>query len=168
MSAKGIKENKCLEEIKIDVEALKAEIMLATLELAYPIGKEYVTQEDINPATILGFGTWERLKGRVLVGLDEEDEYFNEIGKEGGETTHKLTASEMPSHKHNTAMGDAKTDISTGGSHANNVISRYAYNNGDYYYTETNGRWTSSAGGDEAHNNTQPYKVVGYMWIRTA
>lgn len=52
------------------------------LKLIFPIGSTYITQTNTDPATILGFGTWERVKGRVLVGLDEEDPDFGTIGKE--------------------------------------------------------------------------------------
>lgn len=62
----------------------------------FPIGSTYITQTDTNPSTILGFGTWERLKGKVLVGLDENDTNFNSIGKTGGEKTHQLTQAELP------------------------------------------------------------------------
>lgn len=156
MSGKLVKENKCL--VDIDIETLKEEIMKATLELAYPIGKEYVTQEDINPATILGFGTWERLKGKVLVGLNEEDEYFNEIGKEGGETTHTLTVDEMPSHTHTYT----KTNV-TLKAEFDRTFTSYGADSA----TQSNVS-TSSTGGGTEFNITQPYKVVGYMWIRTA
>ena len=54
------------------------------LELVFPIGSTYVTQTNTNPSTILGFGTWERLKGKVVVGLDENDADFNQINKTGG------------------------------------------------------------------------------------
>lgn len=174
MSVKGIKENKCLEEIKIDFEALKSEIMSATLELAFPIGKEYVTQEDINPATILGFGTWERLKGKVLVGLDESDEYFNTIGKEGGETTHTLTKNELPNYNleitgvtDGGAIYRSKNEASnlglvSGGVMADRPIVSTGTSGGSARYV------AKSGGGDSPMNNTQPYKVVGYMWIRTA
>lgn len=37
------------------------------------------------------------MKGRVVAGLEENLEYFDEIGKKGGETTHTLTIDEMPS-----------------------------------------------------------------------
>ena len=66
------------------------------MELVFPIGSTYITQSNTNPNTILNFGTWERLKGKVCVGLDEDDTSFNTIGKTGGEKTHELTEAELP------------------------------------------------------------------------
>ena len=70
------------------------------MELVFPIGSTYITQNDTNPNTILEFGTWERLKGKVCLGIDEDDEDLDTVGKTGGEKTHKLTTQEMPSHTH--------------------------------------------------------------------
>ena len=49
---------------KMQVEILKTML---------PVGSRYVTQDNTNPSEILGFGTWERLKGKVCLGLDEDD-----------------------------------------------------------------------------------------------
>ena len=59
------------------------------LSLVFPIGSTYVTQTNTNPSTILGFGTWERLKGKVCLGLDEDDADFNQINKTGGANIYK-------------------------------------------------------------------------------
>ena len=74
------------------------------IKLVFPIGSTYITQTNTNPSEILKFGTWERVKGKVLVGLDEDDTAFNTIGKTGGEKTHTLTVDEMPSHTHDVAI----------------------------------------------------------------
>ena len=66
------------------------------LSLIFPIGSTYVTQTNTNPSTILGFGTWERLKGKVCLGLDEDDNDLKTIGNTGGEKTHTLTLNEIP------------------------------------------------------------------------
>lgn len=124
-----------------------------TLKLVFPIGQTYITQTNVNPSTILGFGTWERVKGKVLVGLDEDDTDFNEIGKEDGEKTHTLTVNEMPKHSHTYKKASGVPNYK-------DTASGTAY--GDY---EVN---TSIAGDDQPHNNLQPYRVVGYMWERTA
>ena len=123
------------------------------LELVFPIGSTYVTQTDTNPSTILGFGTWERVKGKVLVGLDEDDTAFNTIGKTGGEKTHTLTIDEMPNHDHaynKTSGSSSLKDTGSGTAYGDRLVN------------------TSSAGGSQPHNNLQPYQVVGYMWRRTA
>ena len=130
------------------MKSLKKEI----LQLSFPIGQPYITPTNTNPSTILGFGTWERVKGRVLVGLDENDTDFNTIGKEGGEKTHKLTIDEMPAHTH---MG-------TPAIYRANQVSQE-----DEINAQTGRQGASaSTGGGKEHNNLQPYKVVGYMWIR--
>lgn len=128
------------------------------LKTVFPIGSTYITQEDTNPNTILGFGTWERLKGKVCLGLDEDDEDFNEIGKTGGEKKHQLTINEMPSHNHysndssNYILGTEGGIIESG---AGTGSSSWKWRNS-----------VASQGGNQAHNNMQPYEITGYMWIR--
>ena len=124
------------------------------LSLIFPIGSSYVTQTNTNPSTILGFGTWERLKGKVVVGLDEDDANMNEIGKTGGEKTHVLTINEMPSHKH-TFLNVCYALVAGGGSQE--------FGSGSSKSTKIQ---MNNAGGGQAHNNMPPYQVVGYMWIR--
>ena len=131
----------------------------AVLELSHPVGSTYVTQDNTNPNTILGFGTWERFKGLIALGLDENDADFNEIGKTGGEKEHTLTKEEMPTHRHyffspvweqKEGYGNINGEPSAGANRANITGN------------------TNDTGGGQPHNNTQPYEVVGYMWIRRA
>lgn len=111
------------------------------LELIYPIGQTYITQTNTNPSTILGFGTWERLKGKVCLGLDEDDEDFNTIGNTGGEKTHKIQGHEIP-------VGLSGVRTSTDGS--------------DWQFQSV----TDKTSSQNAINIMPPYEVVGYMWIR--
>lgn len=134
------------------------------LEIMFPIGTTYITQTNTNPNSILGFGTWERLKGKVCLGLDENDTNLKTIGKTGGEKTHTLTVNEMPSHNHEitneygTIIKPAvmATGVSTG-----YELSQIHEGSRSYVNMQLKGN-----GGDAAHNNMQPYEVVGYMWIR--
>ncbi len=128
--------------------------LAALLNLIFPIGSRYTTQTNTNPNTILGFGTWERLKGRVCVGLDEEDEAFNKIGKTGGEKTHTLTISEMPSHNHAWKYRNSAQSGST------------TWNSAGSDSTGSASDPIGNTGGNQPHNNLQPYEVVGYEWIR--
>ena len=119
----------------------------------FPIGFIIsVDNAEFNPNTSWG-GTWERLKGRFIVGVDEDDTDLNESGKIGGENEHTLTVDEMPSHSH------TLYSQTTGGS--NSVVSR----------VEGSGLWDgskiSSTGGGQPHNNMPPY-YTAYQWIKTA
>ena len=135
---------------------LSAEILNAMqkglMELVFPIGSTYITQVDTNPSEILEFGTWERLRGKVCLGLDEDDTDFNEIGKIGGEKEHTLTLSELPVNQISTTITD--------GTHVDGFLMRGGYNNDGQNY--------NIGGSGQAHNNMPPYEVVGYMWIRRA
>lgn len=126
------------------------------LKTVFPIGSTYITQENTNPNAILGFGTWERFKGLVALGVDEDDENLNEIGKTGGEKTHTLTIDEMPSHNHGIVYGK-------------NKFAAGEYNNNSIIWEQSRTMTTTkTSGGNNPHNNLQPYEVVGYMWIRRA
>lgn len=127
-----------------------------SLQARYHIGKIIIETENINPATYLGFGTWELWgQGKVPVGVDTEDEDFNTVEKTGGEKEHTLTINEMPSHSH--------------GISANAHISSQAHSSGEARWPWTDwqeaNRATWNAGGGQAHNILQPY-ITCYMWKR--
>lgn len=90
----------------------------------YYIGKLLFDTKNVNPATYLGFGTWQLWgQGRVPVGINPNDSDFNTVEKTGGEKTHKLTLAEIPSHTH-TFKGKAHTHT------LNNHTHSYAKVNG--------------------------------------
>lgn len=90
------------------------------------------------------------LKGRVPVGLDSDDTDFNTIGKIGGEKKHKLTIEELASHNHIVKVNDnAARDTAIG------VTVPYSYSGEN--------RDTSKTGGDQPHNNLQPYEVNNFI-----
>lgn len=67
------------------------------LETVFPVGSFYVSASSAtSPATRLGFGTWEVVSGRFLLGANSA----YPAGTMGGEASHKLTTAEMPSHTH--------------------------------------------------------------------
>jgi baseplate structural protein gp10 len=72
------------------------------------------------------------------------------LGATGGSYTHTLTESEMPSHSH-TIPGSVNTNGGSGANVVNNVN-----NNGGTITTNTKG-------GNQAHNNMQPYIVTLYL-----
>lgn len=126
---------------------------------AYPVGSVYISiSSNFNPNTSFG-GTWERFgQGRTLIGEGTGNDGSTSMsftaGSTGGEYKHKLTVDEMPKHHH--------------------YISGYSSAFGtNYYYNLVGGtnnygsKNTSDNGGDEPHNNIQPYITV-YFWKRTA
>lgn len=144
-------------QIQNIIDTLPSTIANAILEdnkKRYPIGKIILSEVGTNPATYLGFGTWELWgSGRIPVGIDIEDEDFNSAGKTGGEKEHTLTVNEMPSHYHQFAI-DGGSDAGT--------MDRVALN--DYgpakWYSNTR-----NTGNTQPHNNMPPY-ITCYMWKR--
>ena len=130
--------------------------------IVYPIGSIYMSVNEVSPKVLFG-GEWEKISGRVLVGegisdRDERTEIRNfAIGSKGGEFSHWLTVSEMPSHNHNYYAARWM---------------QIGYQGGGTLWGYSADSWESpqllkATGGDMAHNNMQPYLVVS-MWKRIA
>lgn len=166
--------------------------LAAFLNAAYPVGSIYINANvSTNPATLLGIGTWEAWGvGKAIVGIDTTQTEFDTAEETGGEKTHTLTTSEMPSHSHtqaahshqpsntgfdflaangNVAVNGTSRVFPATGSTNNFVYANAADNVTINEYSTTNSVTPAinNTGGDGAHNNLQPYQV-GYVWKRTA
>ncbi|NCB35701.1 MAG: hypothetical protein EOM58_06625, partial [Clostridia bacterium] len=124
--------------------------VLTEADCPYAVGDILQTLNTSSPEDRWPGTTWDDIAGRVLVGLDSTQTEFDTAGEEGGEKVHVLTSSEMPKHFHSVDL------FASGGPSNPNLATGVA--NG-YYVNSQN---TSETGGDQAHNNLQPYKVV-YM-----
>ena len=151
-------------EFKNDITPLSGEtfnkLQDDLLKTIFPIGSTYVTLTNTNPNEILGFGIWERLKGKVCLGLDENDTDMNTIGKTGGEKKHTQTIEEMPTHNHGQY---AVANPDSGGTGIRGTYNNQSGTGLSIYETNTQ---TERTGNGKAFNIMQPYEVVGYMWIR--
>lgn len=137
--------------------------------------------------------TWVRIKGRVIVGVEEGSNNFSSSGLIGGSTTHKLTIAELPSHTHsqkahnhsgNASGGDHRHELPYGGKsggapsgsgytfpvvsteHTHMVIA----GTGNHSHTLSINDATAennNTGGSSPHNNLQPY-ITKYVWERIA
>ena len=128
--------------------------------LIYPIGTYYETSDlNFNPNIVWG-GTWElENDGTVLVSKSSATgSKFNvNLGTVVGEETHTLTIDEMPKHTHKVNYVKSNiTPLSDPG------ISGYNGNNEGLGNT-----LVEYTGGNQAHNNLQPSKVIN-RWHRTA
>lgn len=122
--------------------------------LMHRVGDIIFSTSDENPSTIYG-GTWVAWgKGQVPVGVDASDSDFNTVEKTGGEKEHTLTVDEMPSHKHDFGQQFATTSSLSG---------EYGY----YMIAGTQTDVIKNTGGNQPHNNLQPY-ITCYMWKRIA
>lgn len=138
--------------------AVKEAIAEAKLAV-WPIGSIYMSVSSTSPASLFG-GTWERISDCFLLGASSS----YPAGGTGGESTHKLTQSELPDYSLSVANGS-------------NVIRSKTGSSADaYVQTQSSGwgipNWESktvtvaSGGFGAAHNNMPPYLSV-WMWKRT-
>lgn len=163
-----------LEDIESEIASAKD-----ILNKTYPIGSIYMSVNDTDPSTLFG-GTWERLKGRFLIGaghvtssntndrfgyITPDDPDFKN-GETGGEYFHKLNVDEMPEHSHTGNYYNGK-NMSPNDSESN-PDDGYHYNweNGGSN-SQNEAMLVASTGGGRKHNNMPPYLAV-YMWKRTA
>lgn len=127
------------------------------IETIYPIGSIYLSVNDINPNILFGFGAWERIQDKFLLGAGTQFP----AGTEGGEVEHTLTELEMPAHDHefdrhqlwrNESIPPSTHAESNGYGVSNKTLP---------IYTDT----TIATGAGESHNNMPPYLAV-YIWKR--
>ena len=119
----------------------------------YPPGSVCMFNTNIDPNEMYG-GTWVRIKGKFILGADD-DTY--PLGSEGGEATHTLTINEMPSHQHLLPVNVNESE------HTENIdIFSYAGWKAQYNYSAT-----AFSGGNQPHNNMPPY-VAFYIWAKVA
>jgi|GEM_PF-126640 len=169
-------EKQALKDLKDEVEKLKKQ------KQAVPIGLIALWGKPANEIPA-GWREYVNLRGRMPIGLDpdyvkkpedSQDYALNQLLKQGGERSHKLTIAEIPAHKHSyedtiavadigwqdaeffKSAGDFDSYKSTGkalpGAADNNNTLRMFKN-----------REASQVGGDQPHNNMPPYRVVQFI-----
>lgn len=125
----------------------------AVLAAVYPIGSIYMSVNSTSPAALFG-GVWEQIQDTFLLAAGSG----HPAGSTGGEETHTLTVSEMPSHTHSAWFYNASGNKSFG----------YNYGNKGYASQEqTSSSGIENNGGGQPHNNMPPFLAV-YVWKRTA
>lgn len=150
--------------------------MILNVDFIYPIGSIYMNVTNpTNPGVLFG-GTWKAIPFRYPVGVgiieDNNNNVFGSVkdyvgkwsinkGELLGEIQHKLTESEMPTHRHTGFGLDGHLVALGNGNIAGIGIHGFGWNNcGSTFYT-------NNAGGGLAHDNIPP-SIAVYMWQRTA
>ena len=124
----------------------------------YPIGSLYFSINSTNPSAYFG-GTWELFgPGRTIQGVSAS-QTLGEIESEivDGEKAVTLTTDTMPAHTH-----QYRTDSKLKSGSDYRRIHSYGLGGSGAYA----GYETSPTGGDQPHNNLQPY-ITCYIWKRT-
>ena len=116
----------------------------ALLLQIYPVGSIYISANSTNPGTLFG-GTWKALdQGRVLIGANST----YKAGATGGEFTHTITTSEMPSHTHTGTTGNE----SAGHTHSGTTGNQSAG------HTHS---WSGTTSSDGSHGHTASSNSTG-------
>lgn len=126
----------------------------------YPVGAIYLSVSDVSPASLFG-GTWERIRDTFLLACGDNWS----AGSSGGEATHTLTESEMPSHGgHVNPYGGG-----SGWYLPSTSMAQYGSSGRGWRLQHGNEGIPASSytGGSNSHNNMPPYLAV-YMWRRIA
>lgn len=132
-------------------------VTVRLIDWLYPIGAIIESANaDFDPNTLYSTQTWVRIKGKYLIGVDEDDDDFAVVGEVAiGEKMHTLTVEEMPEHIHKTRQRSA-SGTSTGWA--------LDIQNTNCMFAEGN---IEDAGNNQPHNNIPPSFAV-YIWQRTA
>lgn len=161
---------------KLVSNTVKSLIKQAKLD-AHPVGSYYWSSKPDSPANLFG-GTWERVQGKFILAAgtytdkNGEERTYTVGDNDLGEYSHKLTESEMPSHRHGL---EYSTDGQTWKSTIDNMFGRDGEFAGENYLGVSNSvggfdKWSArigEKGNSQPHNNMPPYEVA-YCWKRTA
>ena len=139
------------------------------LDLIYPVGSIYMSVNSASPDTLFG-GTWVRLEDVFLLAAGAK----HAAGSTGGEESHTLTDSEMPSHNGHLSAGIAGGVPMGKGNYEgylnSNVMNAYPggnYRGWNVYAGNEMHPASEATGGDQPHNNMPPY-LATYTWHRIA
>ncbi len=106
----------------------------------YPVGCIYESTVDTDPSTLFPGTTWSSFgQGKMLVGLDPNDDDFDSTDDSGGSKTVTLTEDQMPSHDHDDTFATSGAGghshsvsgtASSGGSHSHGTNLRFKSSSG--------------------------------------
>ena len=149
-----------IADLQEQINAINTNFNKNVLDLIYPIGSIiYNDNESFDPNTVFG-GTWEKIKGKMIIGLDDTDSDFNTLKATGGSKTHTQTIDEIATHTHLvTNLNPVSYDTSTTGWDGEGKAA--AKLTGKKFFG------TTSAGKNKPMDIMNPYYVAN-IWHRVA
>ncbi len=169
-------------------EDKEIDIKTNIIDIVYPVGAIYETMDDLFDPNVEWGGVWERIKGRVLVGVDESQEEFDTIKKVGGSKWLQSHSHTLNNHTHSVNINTNSTGAHTHGIYGKTVaakgstyralgiasdhdIVRQTESGGTHYHNvsgSTGGCFASSSDHNltkGSSHNLQPYMTC-YIWER--
>lgn len=137
-----------LKKMEDNTEKAINAMALAILKAENPVGHIRMETTNVNPATYLGFGTWQLWgAGRVPVGVDTSQTEFNTVEKTGG-------SKYLQKHSHKIVR-------------SKNTFGVGAYPNYQIATDSNNSNYETKESGTGDSGNLQPY-ITCYMWKRVS
>ena len=139
-------------------DVVTMEVLLQFMQ-TYKVGDLYLTTNSGNPATLLGYGIWQRYgEGRALVGVSSKEsdpDWTKGVSSLYGEYSHKQTIDEMAKHVHGQGVVDSRVGRIEG--YTGNAPQNDNFSIGE----------TLPAGDNKPFNIVQP-SITVFIWLRTS
>ena len=150
------------------INAIKSE-QSQLLQRVYPIGSLYISEATVSPATLFGFGRWEKIEDRFLIGAGRN----TPIKSSGGSKTHAHGQRDGRNGNLAAAIGAANNQPNTIGYKAANDTNIGAVGGATYVVAGTNigfGSWNhfTQVVGQTAEDSTLPPYYAVNIWKRIA
>ena len=150
------------------INALKSE-QSQLLQRVYPIGSFYISESTVSPATLFGFGRWEKIEDRFLIGASKN----TPIKSQGGSATHTHGQRDGRNGNLAAAIGAVNGNVNAIGYKATNDTNVSALGNASFVVSGASqgfagwNHFTAVVGQTAEAITWQPYYAVN-IWRRIA
>ena len=150
------------------INAIKSE-QSQLLQRVYPIGSLYISESTVSPATLFGFGRWEKIEDKFLIGTGKN----TPIKSQGGSATHTHGNRDGRNGNLAAAIGAVNGNTNAIGYKAANDTDLNALGNASYVITGAGAgftgwnHFTQVVGQTAEANSLPPYYAIN-IWRRTA
>lgn len=150
------------------INAIKSE-QSKLLQRVYPIGSLYISESTVSPASLFGFGRWEKIEDRFLIGAGRN----TPIKSSGGSKTHAHGQRDGRNGNLAAAIGATNNQPNTIGYKAANDTNIGAVGGATYVVAGTSigfGSWNhfTQVVGQTAEDSTLPPYYAVNIWRRVA